>query len=66
MSGCICIGCNSRKRKGKRRFKDLELITSDFHTCSGTGRAAQQDGSDGGGWKVNRLKQDKNGSDGGG
>ena len=38
-----------KKRKGNRRFKDLESITSDFHTCRGTGRAAQQDGSDGGG-----------------
>ena len=38
-----------KKRKGNRRFKDLESITSYFQTCRGTGRAAQQDGSDGGG-----------------
>ena len=38
-----------KKKKGNRRFKDLESITSYFQTCRGTGRAAQQDGSDGGG-----------------
>ena len=42
-------GPRGPKKKGNRRFKDLESITSYFHTCRGTGRAAQQDGSDGGG-----------------
>ena len=45
-----------KKRKGNMRFKDLESITSDFHTCRGTGRAAQQDGSDGGGWEVQVIR----------